>query len=583
MAISEITDVNDTTTTSTTDVLLTNMTLTPGAGEYLAVFSTDTNAAAAATIGCGIYVGGTQQAHSDRTQFQEGSIVGEASPLMTHAWVTVAAGQAVEIKWRTSASTATSHRRSLQLFPIQASKVSQFTATGDTTLATAATYTQLNTMTTTPGDGTYLLLFSTTAQNSVTATIDMAVFVNGAIVQHTERTQFQEGSIPLTDYVYAIFAKITAKAGEVVEIRWKTSVITATAHERTLTFFRTDNLEQATDTGDATTSSTTDVVLTNMTLTPGAGTWLALFSTSLQEAATSGNSIFTSIYTNAAQIASSERSILVGGSIPITPIPVMNNAVIALGVGQVADIRWRKSAGAALATSNERTFVLLREDRRDPIVKAARIANKNVGPQVQRYLFRTPYVGQLVAGAAGAFELTLDPGAYTLSGIAATLLADRLISAVAGSYAISGIAATLTGGFFLSLNPGTYVLTGSNATLLADRILSANPGVYVLTGSNATLLADRVLSANPGAYALTGSNATLLADRLLSLDSGSYLIIGFATTLVYVPIGGFTLNLDPGVYVLTGIDAVLETSGVAASELHYVGLVVNPGSLLKRA
>jgi len=90
--------------------------------------------------------------------------------------------------------------------------------------------------------------------------------------------------------------------------------------------------------------------------------------------------------------------------------------------------------------------------------------------------------------AAGAVELNAEPGSYSISGAAATLLTGRVINAGAGAYIISGSAATLTHDFLMVASPGTYVLSGSAATLLATRLLNAGSGAYTITGFNAELI-----------------------------------------------------------------------------------------------
>jgi len=135
--------------------------------------------------------------------------------------------------------------------------------------------------------------------------------------------------------------------------------------------------------------------------------------------------------------------------------------------------------------------------------------------------------------AGGAFELSLDPGGYALTGSVAGLLAARALNAEPGAYSLSGLLASLDRGFLLNAEAGSYALTGAATTLIADRLLSADAGTYTLTGNIANLLADRILSADPGVYSVTGAEAEL----------------------VFISAGAFELNLEPGVYALTGSDA----------------------------
>jgi hypothetical protein len=123
LVVSKITAANstqasataDTTTTSATDVLVNSMTITPGAGDYHIWFSGSVSCSASdSTQNVSLYVNGIQVAHTERQIFSEGSIVGSSFPVATHAYVAgVGASQAIEVRWRTTAATATMHERTL--------------------------------------------------------------------------------------------------------------------------------------------------------------------------------------------------------------------------------------------------------------------------------------------------------------------------------------------------------------------------------------------------------------------------------------------------------------------------------------
>jgi len=364
-AILEASATAATTTTSTTDIVMTGMTLTPGAGDYLVVFSTSVrNGTADTTIFASIYVGGVQQAHTERRHFQEDSIAGDDQPLMTYAHVSVGAGQAVEIWWRTSAGTATARARTLNLFPVAAADVSQATATANTTL-NSGTYTQLGSMTLSPAAGTYLALFSTSASGPSGSIIDTSLFVGGVQVAHTERSNTQETSIPATAFAHAILAKVAPTAGQVVEVRWRNSGTagTITAHQRTLTLYKVDpaDIFEATATADTTSTATTDALLGSMTLTPGAGDYLALFSSSFFYVDVTGSPVtFYSLYVNGVKVAHTERQPIHESSLTSTNIPVATNGVVSPGASQVVEVQWRSDL-TNTRTARERTLVLLRE------------------------------------------------------------------------------------------------------------------------------------------------------------------------------------------------------------------------------
>lgn len=105
-----------------TDALMTGMTLTPVAGTYLVMFSSDINSAVAgATISVSIYVGGVQKADSLRKYIPlSGGLLSGAgrAAAATNGIVTVNGSQAVEIRWSTSNSGPTTAARTLNLLRI---------------------------------------------------------------------------------------------------------------------------------------------------------------------------------------------------------------------------------------------------------------------------------------------------------------------------------------------------------------------------------------------------------------------------------------------------------------------------------
>lgn len=92
-------------------------------------------------------------------------------------------------------------------------------------------------------------------------------------------------------------------------------------------------------------------------------------------------------------------------------------------------------------------------------------------------------VKELSAGAT----LTADPGAYSISGAAATLRAAKLLVASGASYAINGAAATLRKSLPIIASGGSYAIIGANATLLNKQLLVASGGSYAVSGANANL------------------------------------------------------------------------------------------------
>lgn len=119
---SESVATSNATTTSTSDILMTGMTLTPASGTYMAVFNGSIGFSTGnQNVIASLYVGGTQQTETVRT-VNPGNATG-----LTTSWtpgtlhigvtdiVTVNGSQAIEIRWRTSSGTGTVMQRLLQI------------------------------------------------------------------------------------------------------------------------------------------------------------------------------------------------------------------------------------------------------------------------------------------------------------------------------------------------------------------------------------------------------------------------------------------------------------------------------------
>jgi len=115
---------------------------------------------------------------------------------------------------------------------------------------------------------------------------------------------------------------------------------------------------EATATGTITTTSASDTQMTSMTATPGAGTYLVLFSTSLSHSSASG-ATYVSIYANTSQVAASERRLTLADLKQIGQIvPLATQAVVTVAAAQVIEVKWRTSTSTA--TAYQRTLTLLK-------------------------------------------------------------------------------------------------------------------------------------------------------------------------------------------------------------------------------
>lgn len=124
LAYNDVSATNTITTTSATDTLMTGMTLTPVAGNYLVLFSASLRGGNDdSSITGSIYAGGTFQAGSQR-QVVANVSGGLSNPntntvsITSFSVVTVNGSQAIEGRWRRASGTATASYRHLKIIRI---------------------------------------------------------------------------------------------------------------------------------------------------------------------------------------------------------------------------------------------------------------------------------------------------------------------------------------------------------------------------------------------------------------------------------------------------------------------------------
>jgi len=366
MAVQQAIATADTTIASATYALLDSMTITPGAGDYVLSFTSSCGCSSEADIFFQVYVNGVAVAHTERVFRHEASIIGTdvAEIAQIYAYLpSVGAGEAVEIRWqRTSAGTATCHERTLTLQEVNSSDLLQATATGDTsTSSTTDVLIPSMSLSAASGDGSYIAYFSTSIFGDSGATIFISLYVNGVQVAHTQRRQFQESSIIDTEFMLGIVSGLTLTDGDVVDVRWRTSATDQiTAHERTLVLQKISGYDMAVAAGSTTTTNGAYTVLGGMTLTPGAGDYLAFFTSSFENDTSGSNQqMLHTIFDNGVQITHTERNATSESSIPDTPVPAATHGYVAgLGDAEAVDIRWQ-DGGAGTTTAWERTLVMI--------------------------------------------------------------------------------------------------------------------------------------------------------------------------------------------------------------------------------
>ena len=116
-------------------------------------------------------------------------------------------------------------------------------------------------------------------------------------------------------------------------------------------------VQQASATVLAQTVSTTDVLMTGMSITPGAGDYLVMFSATPSNS-NINQSVWASLYINGVQVAHTERERGPTSTANETGFVGFQTEAVGVLDAQVLDVRWRVSAntGSVLA----RTFTLLR-------------------------------------------------------------------------------------------------------------------------------------------------------------------------------------------------------------------------------
>ncbi len=345
---------------STTYEVIPGMTLTPGGGDFLAWFTASFNGDGAlpGDIFIALFVNGVIVPHTERQIHFDSSI--DAGVFLfggTHALVQPTDGQTVDVRWLASSlTTMTVLQRTLNLIKLDAADIDEVTATADdTTLST--TYTAMDSMQITPGAGKYALFFTTTIEGDGTDDdVRCAVFVDGVIVQHTERSWVQESSIVGSSLGYAIAAEVNPLAGQVVEIQWFTAGGLATVHERTLTLWKTEQIQEVSATADTTTTSTTFGLLDSMTLTPDADEYLSIFTGYWEGSAVMD--LEGIIVEGGVEVPHTQRESGIDGSTPATDHCVGSNGIVNVDGIETVQVHWRRSTGGT-ATCHERTMILI--------------------------------------------------------------------------------------------------------------------------------------------------------------------------------------------------------------------------------
>ncbi len=233
----------NTTTTSSIDTQVDNLTLTPGSGDYIVYFSASAENTAVGHTYFSVYSDGVQTPHSERDLYTEDSFIGTFYPVATQTLLTnVGPSDVIEIKWRTDSGTARILQGTLTLQKVNSSQIVQVSDTV-TANTTSVSDTQIDSMSVTPGSGKYLAYFSTSLKNTASdATQNISIYAGGSQITHSERQLYTENSFD-TDVIDTF--PVTSQAylssigpSDVVEIKYRTSSGQVSSYERTLTLVR---------------------------------------------------------------------------------------------------------------------------------------------------------------------------------------------------------------------------------------------------------------------------------------------------------------------------------------------------------
>lgn len=199
---------------------------------------------------------------------------------------------------------------------------------------------------------------------------------------------------------------------------------------------------------------------------------------------------------------------------------------------------------------------------------------------------------ELKQGGATAYTMPADAGAFTLSGMAANPEYNRRFVAEAVTFALAGIAASLERGVRLTAATTSFAFSGQATSLEVGRKVAATSTAFALSGTAASLERGVKLAGVTGSFALVGTDATLVYTPLggytmtaegatfavmatvvslrlgyrVAAASGSLALVGYDAAFVYVPIAvGYTLATDSGAFTLNGTDAAFAYARLMAA------------------
>lgn len=158
-------------------------------------------------------------------------------------------------------------------------------------------------------------------------------------------------------------------------------------------------------------------------------------------------------------------------------------------------------------------------------------------------------------------SLTVETGAFTLTGSAAGLFHNFDLIAETGSFTLTGQDAVISPVF--ALEPGVFSLSGPATSLLYNRLITPETGTFTLTGSDIGVYWQLLTSV--GEFTLTGQAAPLIFQHRLPAIPGTFTLSGPAVTLLYDEYDGSECSLSATLEIRT-FEKFRRLSALAAFE-----------------
>ena len=243
-SIQEVTSNTNDTLASATYTTINGMSITPGAGDYFALFIADASSNTSNdVIAISLFIDSTQQTHTERTFIMEPSFTSQQEyPCVIAARVQPTAGQAVNVRWQRQSGSGTMvvHTRALTLVPCDSGDVLQATAI-DTINVTNTSPAAISGMALpNPAADDWLAIY-TGIDNYASGgpNTEYTMYVGGSETTTTHRTQATEASFDGMDWWRTHGGKVTTNGSQNVEAYWWADATnTRTGKERTLVIVR---------------------------------------------------------------------------------------------------------------------------------------------------------------------------------------------------------------------------------------------------------------------------------------------------------------------------------------------------------